>query len=73
MCDDAFTGLHNLPKNKRPQLVFCIDSESRSESICFSIPDRDSGDTFVAVIFASYSGLCNPCDHILRKQSYTLV
>ena len=73
MWDVAFARLHNFAKNKRPQLLFCIDSESRSESICLSIPDRDSGDTFFTVIFASYSGLCNPCDHILRKQSYTLV
>ena len=59
MCDDAFAGLHNLPKNMRPLLVFCIDS----------VPVRDSGDTFVMVIFALCSRLCNPSDHILRKLS----
>ena len=73
MCDDAITGLHNLPKNMRPQLLFCIDDESRSESICLSIPVRDEGDTFVMGIFALCSRLCNPSDRKLRKQSYTLV
>ena len=66
---DTFAGLHNLPKNMRPQLVFCTDSESRSGSICLSILDRDSGDTFVTGIFALCSRLCNPSDHILRKLS----
>ena len=66
---DCITYLINI----RPQLVFCIDSESKSGSICLSIPVRDDGDTFVMVIFALCSRLCNPSDHILRKQSYTLV